>query len=462
MTNIFRKLRQTTGQSIIEYSLLIVLVLAGVYIMSPYVIRSWNANIKGFDDAVKDSYREPIEPSPPGVLDISCVGMCDTGSPPTSPPNAATGYCPPCQTPPCCGYGICEEYERTLAWMTNPIGCEDAPAGQFQCAEDAACCTTPVKLPVPANCGDPRCPDPTEVPALYSCGFEDHVNPPNFVCQYDRNCDLQCQNPPALPNPQYEPQICPQDDINLPTPAPNVTFVEYGKCSVPIGSAPKCQWECAAGFVPAFGASSCECPAGTINMSGVCVIDCTLSDGECDLRAPAPLPPIPTGCGDLNQADCTGLYDALCRWNPLAVRCEQERGCDELLTNVTLFYPTEDDDPAFARCEFFPWCQWTGGGGYCCMAVQRNACGAGIADGSGCGTREVLACCQFDVTGQCNLNGQSCSLGVDCCSNNCTGSGAPGGPFCCLPGQTGVCNGGTNSGNCCSGAANCPGGACVP
>ncbi|MBZ0167059.1 MAG: hypothetical protein K8I00_09655, partial [Candidatus Omnitrophica bacterium] len=253
MVKLLRKLRQETGQSIIEYALLIILVLGGVYVMSPYVIRSWNANIKGFDDAVKDSYREPIEPSPPGVIDVSCD----------------SGYGDPCQNPPCCGYGTCEEYERTTAWLTNPIGCADPPGGvTFQCTEDAACCTTPVKLPVPAFCTDPRCPNTTEVPALFSCGFEDHVNPPNFVCLYDRNCDLQCLNPPNPADPQYEPAICPNDDINL-TIDTNVTFVEYGKCSAPAGSSPKCQWECVAGFVPAFGASSCECPGGSINMSGV-------------------------------------------------------------------------------------------------------------------------------------------------------------------------------------------------
>ncbi len=448
MTYIFRKLRQRTGQSAIEYALLIVLVLAGVYVMAPFVIRSWNANIKGWDDSVKDSYREPIEPSPPGVLDVSCD----------------SGYGDPCSSPPCCGYGTCEEYERTTAWLTNPIGCADPPGGvTFQCTEDPACCTTPVKLPVPDFCNDPRCPLSTEVPALYSCGGDpDHNNPTRVDCQYDINCDLQCQNPPTLPNPQYEPQGCPQDNINLPNPPPNWTFVEYGKCSAPLGSAPKCQWECSAGFVPGFGASSCECPAGTINLSGVCVIDCTLSEGQCGLRSPAPLPPDPAGCSDLNFNECEALYGALCRWNP-TLGCEQERGCDELLTNVTLFYPTEDDDPAFARCEFFPWCQWTGGGGYCCMAVQQNLCAAGVADGSGCGNQEVLACCQFDVTGQCNLNTQSCTLNSECCSNNCVGAGAPGGPFCCLPSQTGACDAASsNAGDCCSGSAQCIGGNCVP
>lgn len=51
-------LRNKKAQSVIEYSLLIILVTAGVLVMSPYMIRSWNANMKGWEDSVTDSLME--------------------------------------------------------------------------------------------------------------------------------------------------------------------------------------------------------------------------------------------------------------------------------------------------------------------------------------------------------------------------------------------------------------------
>lgn len=449
MRKLFQTLFSKKGQSIIEYALLIILVLAGVYVMSPYVIRSWNANIKGWEDSVTDSFQDPIGASPPGIIDVT--GTCR--------------YQDPCSNPPCCGYGTCEEYEATTAWICNPIGYQSPPGGvAYNCTEVAACCTTPVQLPVPANCGTLGCLS-TEVPALYSCGGDpDHNNPTRVECQYNRNCDLVCQGAP--PNPgdvEYAPAVCPSDNINLPFPPPSYVFVEEGKCSAPVGSNPKCQWECATSFVPGFGATSCECPAGSINILGVCVIDCTLSAGDCTVRVPPPFPPDPTGCNVLTFDECEPIYGSACQWNPFA-GCQEHTPCTNFLTNVSLLYPTPAIDNRFARCDFFPWCEWVGGGGYCCMAVQQNGCNLPVfaADSTGCGANEVLACCQFDTAGSCNPNGVGCTLPTDCCSNNCVGAGALGGPFCCLPSQTGVCVGGANNGDCCAGAINCPGGACVP
>ncbi len=447
MRKLFQKLFSEKGQSIIEYALLIILVLAGVYVMSPYVIRSWNANIKGWEDSVTDSFQDPIGASPPGVIDVT--GTCS--------------YQEPCSLPPCCGYGTCEEYEATQAWICNPLGYNSPPGGlNYLCTETPACCTTPVQLPVPINCGTQGCAA-DEVPALYSCGGDpDHNNPTRVECQFNRNCLNQCLNPPNPGDPEYATDICPQDNINLPA-SQNVVFVEEGKCSAPVGSAPKCQWECATSFVPGFGATSCECPSGSINILGVCIIDCTLSAGDCGVRIPPPAPPEPTGCVGLPFDQCEQIYGSACNWNPFS-GCQEHTPCTSFLTNVALLYPTPAIDNRFARCEFFPWCEWIGGGGYCCMAVQQNACGTGVADISGCnaGNQEVLGCCQFDTAGSCTPNGIDCAVPADCCSNNCVGGGAPGGPYCCLPGQTGVCVGGVNNGDCCAGAANCPGGACQP
>jgi hypothetical protein len=37
-----------------------ILVMAAIIIMGPYIIRSWNAQIKGWGDSVTDSFQEPL------------------------------------------------------------------------------------------------------------------------------------------------------------------------------------------------------------------------------------------------------------------------------------------------------------------------------------------------------------------------------------------------------------------
>ncbi len=377
MLKFFRKSRNVGGQSMVEYALLITLMLAGVMVMGPYVIRSWNANVKGWDDSYRDSFQEPITAAPPAGFDVSC--QCQ--------------HQDPCSSPPCCGFGTCGETEDSDVFSCNPISCG---TGNDICTPNINCCSTPVPGVVPDECGTLAdtttgvpCTD-TEVPGRYYCGGEDPNNPTRIVCLYNGNCDFRCLNPPdPVANPEFAPDICPQDDLNLPFDI-NITFVEPGKCSAPIGSAPKCQWECTGAFVPGFGATSCECPTGSYNDSGTCIIDCGISSGDCQARGTPPPPPLPTGCAGLLQAECTGTYGDACAWSSSG-GCYEQRACDQFVTNMTLTSPT---GPTFTRCEFFPWCEWVGGGGYCCSAIQHNACLPGLADQAACGGDEVLACCQ--------------------------------------------------------------------
>jgi len=44
------------GQSIIEYTLIAVLVILGIVYMGPYALRSVNAYFKLWDDSVQDSF----------------------------------------------------------------------------------------------------------------------------------------------------------------------------------------------------------------------------------------------------------------------------------------------------------------------------------------------------------------------------------------------------------------------
>ncbi len=46
------------GQSLIEYSLIALLVILGIVVMGPYVLRSINAHFKIWDEEIQDSHNE--------------------------------------------------------------------------------------------------------------------------------------------------------------------------------------------------------------------------------------------------------------------------------------------------------------------------------------------------------------------------------------------------------------------
>jgi len=58
--SIVHKIMNKSGQSIIEYLLITILVIIGVVVMGPYVIRSTNAHFKLWDEGIQDSYKEHI------------------------------------------------------------------------------------------------------------------------------------------------------------------------------------------------------------------------------------------------------------------------------------------------------------------------------------------------------------------------------------------------------------------
>ncbi len=57
------KLTQTNAQHTLEYMILLILIMAGIIIGGPYVIRSWNAQMKGWEDSVSDSMTDPLQES---------------------------------------------------------------------------------------------------------------------------------------------------------------------------------------------------------------------------------------------------------------------------------------------------------------------------------------------------------------------------------------------------------------
>ncbi|MBP9853368.1 MAG: hypothetical protein KBD53_00705 [Candidatus Omnitrophica bacterium] len=410
MRRFSQKINFKKGQSIFEYALLIFLALAGVYILTPFVVRSWNGNIKGWQDSMTDSYQEPIGAAPPRAthIDCQCSYQCN------NPPPGGDGLC--------CGHGTCEEYQNAMVWTCNHAGCQDPPGGEvnrYDCSdENPGCCTTPVKLKVPDYCGETPCL-PEEVPAGYFCGGDPHT-PPNpwerYVCEPDPSCVYQCDPqspapcvfplPCATPKVGYHNDICRNDNLNLPGPDDTLmTFVERGKCSSP-SEYPKCEWECELPYHPDRMHTECKCPPGSWDPPDPpppappvveCVMDCGAGalDGSCDPRTPGLGEP--TRCEDLTSFQACQAYRGVCSWDSSAspATCETVLTCSDLRTNVTLTQPDPAIYAQFTRCDSIPWCGWTGpGGGYCCPAVLSVDCPTGEAQKGSCPAGEVVRCCE--------------------------------------------------------------------
>jgi len=104
--------------------------MVAIIVTGPYVIRSWNTNVKGWEDSTMDSYSEPLVEAP------SMGG-----------PSCQCGWEHPCDHPPCCGFEGCDATEKSLVRVCYPLQCEpDVPA---QCSTDPSCCRI-----FPMGCGD--------------------------------------------------------------------------------------------------------------------------------------------------------------------------------------------------------------------------------------------------------------------------------------------------------------------
>ena len=122
----FKKLNKT-AQHTIEYALILSLVMAGIIIAGPYVIRSWNAHVKSLEDSVTDSMRDPLldEPNPNVTLpECNCAWV---------------KYYPLWVG---CGLDPCEPTERLEKYECSPAGCgESLGLETTKCVSEPYCCT---------------------------------------------------------------------------------------------------------------------------------------------------------------------------------------------------------------------------------------------------------------------------------------------------------------------------------
>ncbi|MCK5013317.1 MAG: hypothetical protein KAS66_05830 [Candidatus Omnitrophica bacterium] len=242
---IFSKFKKTEAQHTVEYAVLMALIMAGIIIAGPYVIRSWNANLQGWDDSVVDSHQEPLLPNPEDIVIFpGCTAEIwnDLG----------------------CGFDIydvctglnfsCGPQEMLRRQNYEPPGCQcsmDPPPSVYylECEVDDSnhCCTPWVPdPPTIADCGinaTPPCPD-GKYRAFHVCdsGYTE------TACIADPICEFICTSPPFVGSPPDYDGICTNDDLYLPDDVMN-TFVLHGECTDPR----KCETQCGIGYF-VFGA----------------------------------------------------------------------------------------------------------------------------------------------------------------------------------------------------------------
>lgn len=259
--------------------------------MGPYVIRSWNAHVKSWEDSVKDSVNDPLEQtqdSPAYLPDCVCRWQ--------APPECINTLVP------CCGLYGCGQFQETVqAEICTPIGCNDPNPPGKQCADNPQCCSQVYNDDACGEGSDPSdpCPClPEEMCQKAPCGavgvFKKRCMPGHPTCA--NVCSGMGVLPPAgsLESQKYGP-MCPGDDINIFPPNNVLKFITEGTCSVPPNSDPtnKCQMECNDPFAPDTAGGQCKCPGNALE----------------DTYTPQPSPPgQPTlycRCGGyVEKADC--------------------------------------------------------------------------------------------------------------------------------------------------------------
>lgn len=283
------------GQHTLEHMILLILIMAGIIIGGPYAIRSWNAQMKGWEDSVVDSMTDPLMEAPPGAV---AVTGCD-------PAPWIDGGCGVLSSPPDpCRNTIttCSQTQK-LFLRSFPSNCQcDVPAFMdplpvAKCEYDNSCCTDwspdsdnpDVPAPDPATeCGanaSPICPD-GEARQTRTCG----ESPPETRCDPDLACVFNC-NIGLLPGPlpADRMQTCiTSGDIDDETGLTGDK--NYDLVSACTGT--KCEVACLGDLIPNLGGTQCVCPPGLTELwnAGAGVWECECGAGsalQCTDATPA-------------------------------------------------------------------------------------------------------------------------------------------------------------------------------
>lgn len=237
------------AQQALEFSIMVALIVAGIIIMGPYVIRSWNANMKTTEDSVTDSFRDPLKKVPPPDIDVD---GCSCGDWQYGNCGGGTSDCPPTYR---------EKYK-----ICTPTGCEEGRDIDISdCEEDQTCCTW-----YPIGC----CPDKVGLAQVEGdcgkdyhpvvCTDDDNVKntvPDDTIREWNAACLHTCtgelpSGPEGASGIYYRCKnvlasggnpVDPKDEIELTEDTP-WSFVEEGGCID--DDAHKCQIECLCPYCP--------------------------------------------------------------------------------------------------------------------------------------------------------------------------------------------------------------------
>ncbi len=235
-------LKNRRGQSILEYSFIGGLVILGVIIMGPYVIRSIHAHFKMWDDQIQDSHGDRFIQPKDTVPDLP-TGCTLTG-----------GY-----RSGCGGQGIttsCAQTERIYVYTFNPPGCYY----KEHCDADETCCTGLLRgdcgtAPLPPNF-TPR--SGTLLPVVNTgngcyygertvmkkCGNHEAVNCINDASDTDGDSSCQAKCTGTIPTDSLghpTTQFCPGTNEHLQQDTPITLLAKGAACT----DSPKCQTQCA-------------------------------------------------------------------------------------------------------------------------------------------------------------------------------------------------------------------------
>lgn len=237
------------GQSIIEYTLIAILVILGIVYMGPYVLRSVNSYFKLWDTGVQDSFEETLNQAPvnaiPNIpIDCKYISTTDEGCGGLPGSSCEAGY-----------------RQSTENW--SPQGCNGAAISI--CTPDCNCCglikvgcgTYPLPTagrvpsgpptPIPDNCYYGQnleispCDSTTSCPTCTGGVTTGCIPPP--TCVTDTSCPMpKCQG--LLPDGAV---LCPGTGLTEDT-SYSYTTVANGSCP-PVSSTTKCIYKCDANHI---------------------------------------------------------------------------------------------------------------------------------------------------------------------------------------------------------------------